>query len=201
MLPATPGGLPNSPRLGESGQLDPDAAEQLHRAGDGTNARRCRRCRVYTQSDSESDEGKVYGVCTQLWWPKRGQAPGPGVLRPRAAALAAYGKRDPNHVFARAYGFLDRARPATRYLMLHGYAGPSASRVRVAFEERGGRLVEVPVKLTPVDSALGERMGADAPFGFFVAFVLHTRRAQPNHVSSYDASGERLSTDTRRLGP
>jgi hypothetical protein len=59
----------------------------------------------------------------------------------------------------------------------------------------------VPVKLTPVDSALGERMGTDAPFGFFIAFVPPRAEHSPISVSAYDASGERLSTDTRRLGP
>ena len=198
-LPAKPG-EPAEPdqRIRFSERLvDPDAAGApivlaTGRAPDGATYE------FYTER-FEKDDGKVYGNCVQLWWPKVGQ-PGPGSCGPGLPPSAAFGKRDPEHVFARAYGFVQEARPATKYLIVSGYARPNVSRVGVAFEGRGGRISEVPVELTRVDRALAERMGGDGPFGYFVAFVPPRAEHSPIAVSAYDSSGK-LGTDRRRLDP
>ena len=192
-----PGQPPDMPRLSER-PVDPDAAGEpivlaTGRAPDGAAYE------FYTER-FENDDGKVYGTCTEQWWPKAGQ-PGPGSCGPGLPPSTAYGRREPEQIFARAYGFVQPARPATRYLMVSGYARPNVSRVGVAFEARDGRTSEVPVELTQVDRALGERMGADGPFGFFVAFVPARAEHRPIAVSAYDSSGNRLSTDKRTLDP
>jgi hypothetical protein len=141
----------------------------------------------------ENRKGKVYGNCVSLWWPNERVGAG-GSCGPGLPPTTAYGRRHPERVFAKPFGFLDEARPATKFLMLSGYARPSVARVRVVIAGRR----DVPVELTRVDRELSTRMAADGPFGYFVAFVPPEAAKHPIHVVAYDASGRQLSSYEHR---
>jgi hypothetical protein len=116
----------------------------------------------------------VRGGCVQQWWPyvhalelgARGYC-GPGGLPPSTA----FGRRHPERVAARPYGFLEEAFPATRHWITSGYTRPNVSRVRIVYRNRAGRWRHAPVQLTHIDGPLLRRIGETRPFGFFVAFV------------------------------
>lgn len=116
----------------------------------------------------------VRGGCVQQWWPyvralelgARGYC-GPGGLPP----ATAFGRRHPERIAARPYGFLEQAFPATRHWITSGYARANVSRVGVRYRNRAGRWGDAPVRLTRIDGPLLRRIGETRPFGFFVAFV------------------------------
>jgi hypothetical protein len=143
-------------------------------------------------SHYEDKQGKVYGNCTDLWWPGE-SAIASGSCGPGLPPDTAFGRRQPERVFAKPYGFLTDRRPATRYLMLSGYARPSVARVGVSYTGRDGKRHQAPVELTRVDAALAKRMAAKGPFGYFVAFVARGGGKHPIQVTAYDASGAVLS--------
>jgi hypothetical protein len=151
-------------------------------------------------SHFEDKHGKVYGNCEDLWWPGARVTSG-GFCGPGLPPPGAFGRRHPERVFAKPFGFLEDARPATRYLMLSGYARPSVDRVAVVYRGRDGKRHRAPVELNPVDAALAKRMAASGPFGFFVAFVRRDGRKQPIEVIAYDASGAVLSRYEHRNDP
>jgi hypothetical protein len=189
-IPARPGALPPMPRLTKR-PVDPDAVGKpivlaSGRTPDGG------RYEFYVERFAESG-GKVYGNCVNLWWPNTA-APAGGSCGPGLPPSTAYGRRHPEQVFAKPYGFLQRARPATRYLMLSGFARPSVSSVRVVVERADGSSRDAPVELTRVDRELSERMAADGPFGYFVAFVAKKDGKRPIDVIAYDDSGRELSS-------
>jgi hypothetical protein len=133
------------------------------------------------------DDSRVDGSCTILWWPNQTVPPssscGPGL-----PPAGVFGLRHPKRVFARPFDFLSQDRTATRYVMLSGFARPGATRVAVTYDGR-----QAPVDLIRVDGALRERVAADRPFGFFVAFVAPRARRGPIEVSAYDSAGRLLS--------
>jgi hypothetical protein len=141
---------------------------------------------------NEDKRGKLYGTCEMLWWPGT-SVPAGGACGPGLPPSTAFGRRHPERVFAKPYGFLDDARPATRYLMLSGYARPSVARVGVTYIGGKGKRQRAPVELTRVDAALARRMGTKGPFGYFVAFVARGGGKHPIQVTAYDASGAVLS--------
>ena len=116
----------------------------------------------------------ILGGCVTQWWPfvrsvelnGRGYC-GPGGLPPSTA----FGRRSPERVVARPYGFLEEAFPATRHWIMSGYARANVSRVRLVYRNRAGRWRDAPVRFTRIDGELLQRIGAQRPFGFFVAFV------------------------------
>jgi hypothetical protein len=135
-------------------------------------------------------DGQVYGRCLTFWWP--GAAPGSGHCGPELPPSTAFGRRHPERVAAKPFGFLHAAAPVTKYLMLSGFARSGASRVRVIYtDDRGSR--DAPVELTAVDGELREQIAASQPFGYFVAFLPRAALRGPIQVVAYDDAGRELS--------
>jgi hypothetical protein len=188
-IPAPPGALLSWPRLTKR-PANPQAAGKPITLASGRSPDGARY--EWYFEHFENRKGKVYGNCVNLWWPNE-RAPAGGSCGPGLPPSTAFGRRHPEEVFAKPYGFLDKARPATRYLMLSGYARPRVSEVSVAYTGRDGKRREAPVELTRVDAALSERMEGDGPFGYFVAFLPPGGGKRPIEVTAYDASGGVLS--------
>jgi hypothetical protein len=186
MMPAPRGALPEAPPLTKR-PVDPDTTGKPVVLAGGRSPDGARY--EWFVSHFEDKHGKVYGNCTELWWPGQ-PVPSGGSCGPGLPPERAYGRRHPERVFAKPFGFLGKARPASRYLMLSGYARPNVARVRVVYA--GGR--DAPVDFTRVDEQLAKQMAADGPFGFFVAFVPPKAGKHPIDVIAYDGSGRRLSS-------
>jgi hypothetical protein len=129
-------------------------------------------------------DDRATGICNMLWWPRFQQAGAGGSCGPTLPPQGAFGRRSPEDVMAKPFGFLADARPATGHWILSGYARPRVTRVLVTWEGR-----DVPAKLARVDAALSERMGASEPFGFWVAFVPRSARHAKFEIVAYDADG------------
>ena len=115
--------------------------------------------------------GKPYGHCETLWWPRMAAGTaGGGFCGPGLPPSSAFGRR-PEGVYAKPFGFLGVAAPATRRLLLQGFARAQVRRVRVIYKARGGGWNDAPVKLVRVAGRLRRRVRADRDFGYFVAFV------------------------------
>ena len=141
--------------------------------------------------------GKVYGICTDLWWPR---GPSGGFCGPDMPPAGAFGRRHPERVAAKGFGFLGAEQPATKLLTLQGYARASARRVRVVYEARGGERRDAPVRLVRVRGALRRRVGASEAFGFWMAFLPRSvagasaERGRPAiEVIAYGDRGQELS--------
>jgi hypothetical protein len=137
---------------------------------------------------TKAETGEVVGVCTTLWWPRYQQVGAHGSCGPQVPPETAYGRRRPEEVMAKPYGFLDAEVPATEHFMLSGYARPRVERVRVVWD--GGRQ-EAPVELFHVTSDKAKRMGAAGPFGYWVSFVPRSARHAEFEIVSYgEGDGE-----------
>jgi hypothetical protein len=134
--------------------------------------------------------GKVFGICTYLWWPR---GPSGGFCGPHMPPAGAFGRRHPERVAAKGFGFLGDERPATKLLTLEGYARSSVRRVRVVYEARGGERRDAPVKLVRVRGALLKRVGAGEPFGFWMAFL-------PRSVAGASGEGGRPAIEVIAYG-
>jgi hypothetical protein len=135
------------------------------------------------------EDGVVVGVCTTVWWPRYMQAGAHGACGPQVPPETAYGRRRPEEVMARPYGFLDAAEPATEHFMLSGYARSRVERVRLVWD--GGRR-EAPVDLVHVTGEKVERMGASGPFGYWVSFVPRTARHAEFEIVAYGENGDEI---------
>jgi hypothetical protein len=142
----------------------------------------------YVERFDESDGG-----CVMHWWPRVPSAAGSGHCGPGLPPTTAFGRRHPERVAAKAFGFLADEAPATAHYMLSGFTRPTVARVEVIYKDRAGRPAEAPVELTQVADALARRMGADRPFGYFVAFVPPAARRQTVDVVAYDDGGSEIS--------
>jgi hypothetical protein len=132
-------------------------------------------------------------TCTTMWWPyvenvlTGGDC---GGFPPERA----YGRKEPEKIAARPWGFLNKVPQASAHNMLSGYARGSVSRVRVVYRGRDGKRHEAPLKLARVRGANLERLDADEPFGFWVAFLPRSAGPRPTvQVIAYDDSGRLLS--------
>jgi hypothetical protein len=127
--------------------------------------------------------------CMTVWWPyvKEELSGGTcGSFPPETA----FGRREPEKVAARPYGFLTPMPHATRYNLLSGFARPFVSRVRVIYRDKDGERHDAPVELTQVRGELAERIKADAPAGFWVAFLPRSTGKRPIvEVIAYDENG------------
>ena len=138
---------------------------------------------------TEGDDGEVVGACTTLWWPRYEQVGAHGSCGPQVPPVSAYGRRRPEEVMAKPFGFLDAEVPATEHFMLSGYARPRVGRVRVVWDE--GRQ-EAPVELFRVTPEKAERMGASEQFGFWVTFVPRSARNAEFEIVSYGEGGDEI---------
>jgi hypothetical protein len=128
------------------------------------------------------------GTCTTLWWPRYRQAGAGGHCGPYMPPETAFGRRSPEDVMAKPFGFLDDVAPATDHWMLSGFARPQVARVEIVW---GSGRREAAARLVQVRGQQLERMRASEPFGFWVAFVPRaTRHAQFEIVSHGEDVGE-----------
>jgi hypothetical protein len=133
-----------------------------------------------------------YGDCLNIWWPyARGESwgacGGDGLPGP-----TAFGRRNPEEVFAKPFGFLNEAAQATTYRLISGFARTNVDRVRVVYLDRDGGHHEAPVQLTQLTARKLEPLEDSEPFGFWVAFVPRSAGDRPIEVTAYAAGGERL---------
>jgi hypothetical protein len=132
-------------------------------------------------------------TCTTMWWPyvenvlTGGEC---GGVPPEGA----FGRREPGKIAARPWGFAVQIPQVSEHSMLSGYARGAVSRVRVVYRGRDGERHDAPLKLARVRGAILERLEADEPFGFWVAFLPRSVGARPTvEVIAYDDHGRVLS--------
>ena len=137
------------------------------------------------------DQSK-YGNCLTIWWPYvRGDswgACGPDGLPPSTA----FGRRNPEDVYAKPYGFLHDAPSATTLRVMSGFARTNVARVRLVYLDHDGGRHEAPVKLTQVGEEKLKGFRGSTPFGFWVAFVPRTAGHRPIEVTAFAENGDRL---------
>jgi hypothetical protein len=139
--------------------------------------------------ETATKDGEIVGVCITLWWPRYMQVGAHGSCGSDVPPDTAYGRRRPEEVMAKPYGFLDAEVPATEHFMLSGYARARVERVRLVWDE--GRQ-EGPVELFRISPEKAKRMGAPGPFGYWVGFVPRSARQAVFEVVAYGAGGEEI---------
>jgi RNA polymerase sigma factor (sigma-70 family) len=139
--------------------------------------------------ETVDEDGDRIGVCTTLRWPRYEQVGAHGSCGPQVPPVSAYGRRRPDEVMAKPFGFLDAEVPATEHYMLSGYARPRVERVRVVW---AGGSEEAPVELFEVTPEKADRMGAAEPFGFWVTFVPRSARHAEFEIVSYGEGGDEI---------
>ena len=133
-----------------------------------------------------------YGDCMSIWWPyARGESWGAcgGEGLPPSTAL---GRRNPEEVFAKPFGFLNDAAQATSYRVISGFARTNVDRVRVVYLDRNRGRHQAPVQLTQLTARKLRPLEDSEPFGFWVAFVPRSAGHRPIEVTAYAAGGEQL---------
>jgi hypothetical protein len=134
-----------------------------------------------------------HGSCMTLWWPYVLGAGGSGSCGPGIPPERAFGRRNPEDVFAKPFGFVDEAPQATTHRHLSGFARPNVSRVRVVYRDRDDEQHDAPVKLVPVSGSKLEAIEASEPFGYWIAFLPRSAgRRPPIEVIAYGEDGEQL---------
>jgi hypothetical protein len=137
------------------------------------------------------DQSK-YGNCLTIWWPYvRGDswgACGGDGLPPSTA----FGRRNPEEVFAKPFGFLTDSPSATTSRVISGFARTNVGAVRLVYLDRDGGRHEAPVKLTQVGEDELKRFPGSEPFGFWVAFVPRSAGHRPIEVTAFEEDGARL---------
>ena len=127
-----------------------------------------------------------------VWWPYvRGEswgACGGDGLPPSTA----FGRRNPDEVFAKPFGFLNDAAAATAHRLISGFARTNVDQVRVVYLDRDGGRHEAPVRVAQMTAQKLEPLEDSEPFGFWVAFVPRSAGHRPIEVTAYAAGGERL---------
>jgi hypothetical protein len=133
-----------------------------------------------------------YGDCLSIWWPYA-RAAGWGFCGGDSLPPStAFGRRNPEAVFAKPFGFLNDAPEATATRVISGFARTNVARVRVVYLDRDGGRHEAPVQLEQVGAAKLERFPGSNPFGFWVAFVPRSAGHRPIEVTAYADDGKRL---------
>jgi hypothetical protein len=130
--------------------------------------------------------------CLAFWWPYvKGAVGGPASACAGFPPETVYGRREPEKVAARPFGFLASAPAATGHYLLQGYARSFISRVRVVYEGRDGERHDAPVRLKQVSGRLAKRIDAREPAGYWVAFLPRSVGKGPMlEVIAYDKSGK-----------
>ena len=139
-------------------------------------------------------EQSDYGTGIGIWWPyvlSAGGygASGPGGLPPSTA----FGRRHPERVFAKPYGFLNDASEATTHRVISGFARTHVARVEVLYRDGGGGMRQAPVKLVQVTASTLSKFEGSKPFGYWVAFVPRSAGHRPIDVIAYGQDGARLA--------
>jgi hypothetical protein len=127
------------------------------------------------------------GPCTWLRWPFVEEELSGGACG-GFPPETAFGRREPEKVAARPYGFLEDHPHATRFRVLSGFARPSVESVRIVYRDADGARRDAALKLAQV------REEGIARVGYWVAFVPRTAGRHPMlEVIAYGADGEELS--------
>lgn len=145
-------------------------------------------------------EQSKYGSCMFSWWPY-GSGDGLGSCGPGLPPETAYGRRDPERVFAKPYGFLNEAPSATTSRFVSGFARPSVERVRVIYRDRDGDRHDAPVQLVQVTDAVLGKIEATEPFGYWIAFIPRLAGHRPLETIAYAENGDRLGAPFRLERP
>jgi len=138
-------------------------------------------------------EQSDYGTGIGIFWP---YVPFAGWGASGGAGLppsTAFGRRNPEQVFAKPYGFLNDASEATTHRVLSGFARTNVQRVEVLYQDADGGQHQAPVKLTQVTASMLREFKGSHPFGYWVAFVPRSAGHRPIDVIAYGESGERLA--------
>jgi hypothetical protein len=137
-------------------------------------------------------EQSDYGTGIGVWWP---YAPsvgwgmyGDGRLPPSTA----FGRRHPEQVFAKPYGFLNDASEATTHRVLGGFARTNVERVEVRYRNGDGASHQAPVKLARATASVLKKFKRSEPFGYWLAFVPRSAGHRPIEVTAYAENGDRL---------
>jgi hypothetical protein len=136
-------------------------------------------------------EQTKYGACLQIWWPYGFGGAG-GSCGPELPPATAYGRRNPERVFAKPFGFLNEDPRATTSRFVSGFARQRVHRVEVLYRDRRGRAHDAPVRLVQVTDALLGKIEVSEPFGLWIAFVPRSAGHRPITVTAYAGDGDRL---------
>ncbi len=137
-----------------------------------------------------------YGTGIGIWWP---YVPGAGWGYSGGVGLppaTAYGRRHPERVFAKPYGFLNDASEATRYRVMSGFARPNVERVEVLYQDEEGSRHPADVKLAQATASMLKKFERSEPFGCWMAFVPRSAGHRPVEVIAYGGDGQPLSAFT-----
>jgi hypothetical protein len=138
-------------------------------------------------------EPTKHGNCITTWWPYVAAAGGGGSCGPGLPPVRAFGRRNPEEVFAKPFGFVTDAPEATTHRILSGFARSNVSRVQVVYSDRDGKRHDAPVKLAQVSGSTLEKIGTDGPFGYWVAFLPRSAgRRAPIDVIAYGEDDEQV---------
>jgi len=135
-------------------------------------------------------EQTKYGVCMQIWWPYA--FGGGGSCGPDLPPARAYGRRNPERVFAKPFGFLSDEPRATTSRYISGFARPRVARVQVVYRDSRGRPHDAPVQLAHVTASTLGKIEASEPFGFWIAFIPRSAGHRQITVTAYAGNGDRL---------
>jgi hypothetical protein len=141
-------------------------------------------------------EESDYGTGIGIFWPYAPIAGGGGGSGGGLPPSTAFGRRHPERVFAKPYGFLNDASEATSYRVISGFARTSVERVEVLYQDSGGGRHQASVKLAQATTSTLEKFKSSKPFGYWIAFVPRSAGHRPLDVIAYGAGGDRLSTFT-----
>jgi hypothetical protein len=136
-------------------------------------------------------ERTKYGTCMSIWWPYVAAGAG-GSCGKGLPPSTAFGRRDPEHVFAKPYGFLNDASEATTHRYISGFARTNVARVKVVHLDRRGERHEAPVQMVQVTASMLEKIESSKPFGYWIAFVPRSAGHRPIEVTAYAGDGDRL---------
>jgi hypothetical protein len=126
-----------------------------------------------------------------IWWP---YVPGGGwgACGDGLPPSTAFGRRNPEQVFAKPFGFLNDAPEATTHRVISGFARTNVGRVQVVYLDSDGSRHDAQVQLAQVTASTLEKFRPSDPFGYWVAFVPRSAGHRPLEVTAYAENGDRL---------
>jgi hypothetical protein len=120
----------------------------------------------FARPSKHAPPGETFNNCLDIEWPdvrREGRSGFCGPVFPPAASSEA--------PIGRYIGGPRTLERATKYLELDGFTRSDVARVEVRFRDKAGATRDAPVNFIRVRGKLRTRLGADRPFGFYVAFL------------------------------
>ena len=133
-----------------------------------------------------------YGTGIGVWFPYAGASGGGGSGPDGLPPSTAFGRRHPERVFAKPFGFLNDVPEATSHRLISGFARTNVERVDVLYRDSEGDRHQARVKLAKATAAMLKEFTSSKPFGFWIAFVPRSAGHRPIDVIAYDPNGARL---------